>query len=182
MKIGPRELLFLIVLIAVPVMAYMYVFRPQNAEIETAKLEIQHKESELSQLASETARIKDLENEHREIRAQIDGIESRLPSDKDVDKILEQVADIARKNNLKLPKFKTDKPVRYAAYYELPLEMKLVGQFSSFYGFMLDLENLERITRMPDLDIKRSDKEEGGMEATFTLSIFFQSEDEGGSA
>lgn len=176
MRIGPRELLFLLVLIAVPVMAYVYVFRPQNAEIETAKLEIQHKEQELTQLASETARATDLAQEYEEISSNIRSIESRLPSDKDVDKLLKQVADMARQNRLKLPKFKTDKPVRYASYYELPLEMKLVGQFSSFYGFMLDLENLERITRIPNLDIKRSDKEEGGMEAMFTLSIYFQAE------
>lgn len=182
MRIGPREMLFLIVLIAVPVMSYLYVFRPDNIEINTAKLEIQHKEQELSQLSNETSRMTDLEKEYREIRSDIAKVESRLPSDKDVDKILQQVADLARQNNLKLPKFKTSTPVKYASYYELPLEMKLVGQFSNFYSFMLDLENLERITRMPDLDLKRIDKDSSGMEATFTLSIFFQSEGDGGAA
>lgn len=177
MRFGPRELLFLLVLLSLPVLSYWYIFRAQNAHIEEAMLEIQHKEEMLQRLSEATARTADLALANEEIRKSIELIESRLPTDREVDVILQQVADLARAHDLRLPKFKTDRPVRYASYNELPLEMQMVGQFANFYSFMLDLEKLERITRVPNLDIKRSDRSPGEMEATFTLSIYFESAD-----
>lgn len=177
MRFGPRELLFLLVLLAVPVLSYLYLFKPRNAEIEQAKLEIQHKEKMLEKLAETTKRTADLAKANQEIRDSIATIEGRLPSGKEVDVILEQVAELARSHDLKLPKFKTEKPVPYGSYNELPLDMKISGSFASFYSFMLDLEKLERITRVPDMDIRRNDKDDAQMEANFTLSIYFQHND-----
>lgn len=177
MRFGPRELLILLVLIAMPLASYWYVFRPRNEVIEQAKLEIQHKEQMLQKLSEATARTADLAAANEEIKKGIEVIESRLPSDREVDRILQQVADLARGHDLKLPKFKTEKPVTYATYNELPLEVKIVGNFESFYAFLLELENIERITRVPQLDITRSDRDEGQMEATFTLSIYFETGD-----
>lgn len=177
MRFGPRELVILLVLVAMPLASYWYVFRPRNEVIEQAKLEIVHKEQMLQKLSEATARTADLVAANEEIKKGIEVIESRLPSDREVDVILQQVADLARGHNLTLPKFRTDKPVKYATYNELPLEVKIVGDFESFYAFMLDLENIDRITRVPELDIIRSDKEEGQMEANFTLSIYFETGD-----
>jgi len=177
MRFGPRELLILLVLIAMPLASYWYVFRPRNEVIEQAKLEIQHKEQMLQKLSEATARTADLAAANEEIKKGIEVIESRLPSDREVDRILQQIADLARSHDLRLPKFKTDKPVPYASYNELPLEVKITGEFEAFYAFMLDLENIERITRVPELDVSRADKEEGQMEATFTLSIYFETGD-----
>lgn len=174
MRFGTRELMILLVLAAMPLASYWYVFKPRNEVIEQAKLEIQHKEQMLQKLSEATARTEDLNAANEEIRKSIETIESRLPSDREVDRILEQVADLARGHGLKLPRFKTDKPTQYASYHELPLEMKIVGEFEAFYAFLLDLENIDRITRVPQMDIVRSDKEGGSMEATFTLSIYFE--------
>ena len=37
MRIGLREMIFLIVLLAVPVASFVYVFRPRNDEIRRVK-------------------------------------------------------------------------------------------------------------------------------------------------
>jgi type IV pilus assembly protein PilO len=63
-------------------------------------------------------------------------------------------------------------------YMEQPLEMKTSGDFNGFYQFMTKLEQLPRITRVPDMKLARSDKTNGVMTAEFTLSIYFQDENE----
>ncbi len=178
MRFGPRELFFIIVLLAVPVAAWWFVFRPQNEEIEQAKNEISHKEQMLRDLDQATAQTDSLAAANEEIRSAIELIEARLPTTKEVDVILEQVADIATGNKLELVKVKSEKPETFSTYMEQPLEMEIKGPFEGFYSFLLDLEQLERITRMPRLEIKRSDKEDGVIQATFTLSIYFESESE----
>jgi type IV pilus assembly protein PilO len=174
MRFGWREFVFLFVLVAMPVSSYWFVFRPQNEEIQTAKKEIEHKELMLERLSEATAQRTSLEEENEQIASAIDLVEGRLPDDKEVEVILEQVAELARKSRLLLPKVKTQKPVAAARYMEQPIEMEMRGDFDRFYAFLLKLEKLDRITRMLDLELERVDQEDGFMTATFTLSIYFQ--------
>lgn len=176
MKFGFRELVFVFVLLAMPVSSYWFVFRPQNEEIEAAKKEIEHKELLLEKLAAATQQSADLQRANEEISDAISLVESRLPNNKEVEVILEQVAELARKSKLELPKVKAGKPVAAARYMEQPLEMTMQGDFDDFYEFLLKLERLDRITRILDLNLERLDKENGSMVATFTLSIYFEPE------
>ncbi len=177
MRFGIRELVFVLVLLAVPLASFWFVFRPQNTEISQAKKEIEHKEQMLQSLAAATAKTADLAKANEEIRRAIELIEARLPTNKEVDVVLDQVAEIAAGRKLDLQKVKSEKPVRAAAYMEQPLEMKITGPFEGFYSFLLDVEQLDRITRMPKMKVKRSDKVDGVVEATFTLSIYFESDE-----
>ena len=60
MRFGFRELVFFIVLLAVPVAAYFYVFKPRNAEIGRANTEIIVKQARLDTLAAVAANIDDI--------------------------------------------------------------------------------------------------------------------------
>lgn len=181
MRFGLRDLIFLVVLLGVPLASFWFVFKPQNAEIGQAKKEIEHKEQMLQSLAAATSQTADLVKANEEIGKAIELIEARLPTTKEVEVILQQVAEIAVSNKLTLVKVKSEKPVQAAAYMEQPLTMEVSGPFEGFYSFLLDLERLDRITRMPDLKVKRADKEDGKIEATFTLSIYFESAKEPGA-
>ena len=174
MRFGPREFVFFLVLLAVPLASWWFVFKAQNEEIAQANQEIEHKKSMLEKLDAATSQTDDLAKVNQDIWREIQVIESRLPSDKDVDVILQQVAQIALDNNLRLPKVKSAKPVSAAKYMEQPLEMKIEGDFDAFYTFLLEVERLDRITRMPELVIKRSNDVDGVIEAEFTLSIYFE--------
>lgn len=181
MNFGLRELVFVAVLIAMPVSSYWFVFRPQNDEIEQARMEIDHKEQMLQKLETATARNEDIQRANTEIAAGIETIESRLPSDKEVEVVLEQIANLARESRLELPKVRTKKPVPSSTYMEQPIEMTMKGNFGDFFVFLLSVEQMERITRMPDLKIKKVDGSDGGMEASFTLAIYFEPDMVGGA-
>lgn len=176
MRFRFREIVFFAVLLGVPTASYLFVFRPQNSEISQARAEIQHKEQMLNELSVVLSQTKDLEALNNEIKSTIDMIESRLPSAKEVDVVLAQVAEIAIGHKLVLEKVKSRKPVPAASYMEQPLDMVITGDFGGFYSFLLDLEQLDRITRMPKLDIKRISEMDGDMKAEFTLSIYFEPE------
>ncbi|MEM1423505.1 MAG: type 4a pilus biogenesis protein PilO [Planctomycetota bacterium] len=173
-KFGIRELLFLAVLIAMPAASYWLVFKPQNREITEAKQEIEHKQLMLEKLDEATSQADDLEEQNAQIEASISLVESRLPGNKEVDVVLEQVAEIARKQKLTLKRVKRADPVPNAGYMEQPLEMDIEGDFDDFYVFLLEVEKLERITRMFELSIEGDDQNEGAMTAEFTLSIYFE--------
>jgi type IV pilus assembly protein PilO len=187
MNFGIRELIFLAILLAVPAASFFYVFKPRNDEIKTALVEIEQKQRKLNELEQVTKKIEDIGLEIEKGREAIQLIVQKLPDERDVAGILEQITDIASNTRLGVKSIKTNKPVPAAAYMELPLEMVIEGEFEGFYQFLLQVENLPRITRIHDMKIARVQptsrtpgERTSGMKAEFTLSIFF--EESGSSA
>lgn len=183
MNIGLRELIFFAVLLAVPVASYLYVFQPRNEEIAQARAEIEIKQARLDKLEEVLARIDDIGLAIEAGRESIEVIEAKLPREQDVEGILEQVWQIANRNELEVDSVTSEPPVPAAMYRELPLRVVMEGPFDGFYNFLLELETLPRITRVHRMKLERLDEKEkssqdsltpGSTRAEFTLSIYFE--------
>lgn len=175
MRFGFRELLFILVLIAMPVASWWFVFKPKNEHISAAEREMLAKQQKLQQLQLATKQIENLGEEIDKLTKAIELFEAKLPAEKEVEVILKEVWQVAAKHELKPRSVRADKPIKAARYSELPLKMVIAGDFDGFYAFLLDLEKLSRITRVPDMVLDKLEKgDDGQMEATFTLSIFFE--------
>lgn len=173
MRIGPREGLTFAAVLAIPLASYALVFRPQNAAIEAARQEMEHKRERLEQLRRETSQNADLARANAEIAARVAEIEDRLPNGKGVDRIVKQVSDLAVIAGLEPPTLKSGKPLEAAQYGEQPLEMTTRGDFPGLYRFLQSLEQMPRVTRITNMRIQRDEKS-GGVSIAFTLSIYFR--------
>lgn len=176
MGLGIRQFIFLVVLLAVPLASYFMVFKPQNVEIGKAKKEIEIKQAMLDKLRSATAKTADLELANAEIKKSIEAIESRLPSTKELDIVLREVAIIAGKCGLKVPTFKKNDRNQQAGGLarEQPLDVEITGDFDGFYRFLQDLEKIPRITKLQDMKLTRVDDADGNIKAAFTLTVYYQ--------
>ena len=68
MNTALRQLLFFVVLLALPIASYFLVFKPQNVEIEKARKEIDHKQSMLDKLRLATAQSDDLARANDQVK------------------------------------------------------------------------------------------------------------------
>jgi type IV pilus assembly protein PilO len=177
-----RDLAFVAVLIAVPIASYFFVFAPRNEEIAKARAEINAKNVRLENLRRLTSRIGDLGREIVEREEELERLNQKLPDREGVDRILEQVTQLAQKSNLAVRSVKGEKVVPAGMAMELPLKTTIEGNFDGFYQFLLDVEALPRITRVHSMKISklgmgpRDNPDEmvgGSMRAEFTLSIYF---------
>ena len=181
MRFGIRELIFLIVLLAVPVASFWYVFKPRNEEIAQAKSEIEVKKTKLARLDDETARMEDIGLMIERGRERIQLIEAKLPRLQDVESILEQIWQLAERNKQIIKSVKSEKPIPAALHMEQPLKIEMEGDFDGFYSFLLELENLPRITRIHQMKLVKAigagvqahDASNSAMKAEFILSIYF---------
>ena len=174
MKLGPRELAVLALVLAIPVASYLLVFSPQNRDIAGAQLEISHKKEMLDSLRSETSRNDDLADANNKIDSRINEIEARLPGTKELDNMVRQISDLAVTSGLTSPTLVSGKPIEAGTYWEQPLKVTTTGNFTGYYRFLQKLERMPRITRIPDFDLLRDPKIDGDVKIEFTLSIFFQ--------
>jgi type IV pilus assembly protein PilO len=180
MRLGAREAIFLALVLAVPLAAWWMVFQPRQEQIRAARIEVEEKQEKLQRLSQVSARIEDLRASIGEGRAALEQLERRIPDRSGIDAVLEQITRIAMNHQLVIRSIKGDRPTSAPLYSELPLQISIEGEFDGFYRFLLDLEGLDRITRVHHLRMTRvvegralPTDPEPGLRIEMTMSIFF---------
>jgi type IV pilus assembly protein PilO len=181
MKFGIRELVFLMVLLGLLASTYFFVFAKADQKRTALRQEIMTKERALNDLRQSTTGIDDLNVKIEDLRKAITYFESKLPQEKEFDKILREVSQMAEANALSTKTVRTLKSERNAGYSEQPIQMSVTGNFNGFYTFLLQLEKLPRITRITNLTLQKLQDKDGEMQASMTLSIFFEADGNGSS-
>ncbi|AQT69573.1 Pilus assembly protein, PilO [Anaerohalosphaera lusitana] len=174
MSTGFRKLIFFIVLIGLAYVAWAYMIKPANEDLKKQKAAVETKRAKLTQLENATRDAEDLSKQLTELDDAMSFFENKLPPKSEIHKVLENITMIAQKQGLKPKTIRTLKQKNTHGYVEQPLSMELSGNFSSYYQFLLEIENLDRISQIKELSLKKKSKFEGETEATFIVSIFFQ--------
>jgi len=169
-----RKAVFLILLLAVAWVGYRYMIKPANKNLAQAKQRLQTKLVKLSEFERATAAADGLAKQLEQLQEAIGFFESKLPPKSEIHKVLEQVTVIAQKQGLKTKTIRALQKKDNSGYIEQPLKMGLVGNFNSFYSFLLELEKLPRIMKIRELELDKDVKEDGQIAADFIVSIFFQ--------
>ncbi len=173
MKLGIRELLFFGLLAAMPIGSYFWIFKPANENWKLHREQYQQQTEKLQELTKALQKIDDLNTEVEKLAEAVSFFESKLPGRHEIHKVLEDVTRIADKQKLETRLFKTEKTKPFSLYNEQPIEMELYGSFESFYQFLLDLEQMQRITKVSKMEISKDENVPGAMTVKFVLSIFY---------
>jgi len=186
MKFGLRESVFMVMLVSLPLGAWWLVFRPQNARNEHMTAQIEAKQKKLRALNQVTATIGDLQ---KEIAAQEDAFryfQKKLPNEKEIDKVLQEIWRTAELNELKTKSIRTLTRTGNGAAaspdgpHEQPIAVQLEGRFTGFYTFLQAIENQPRIMRITKMSLKTEEKDnDGNVVANFEMSVFFEKEGKG---
>lgn len=184
MRIGPRELLFLVVLASVPVASWFFVFEPRNRDIAEARAEIDSMQATLAQLNEVNQEVGDLGEAVSASEIRLASFRRNIPDAEEVDEMLAELDAIGVRNSLNVKSIRTLKQVDIDGYSELPLNLDVEGEFLGIYRFLSDIENLPRITRVSDLQISRDlvgglsaigeEPRPGLVDMTLTLVIYFE--------
>ena len=183
MNMGKREILFLLVLAAVPLSAWFFVFQPRNEDIRESRAEINAMQATLTQLNDLNRSVGDLGEAISNAELRLSRFRENIPDAEEVDDLLSEIDAIGVRNHLDVKSVRTLTQVDVDGYSELPLSLKIEGHFAGVYQFLVDLETLSRITRVREFEIKRNlvDKDaqkslEESVAMDLTLVIYFEEE------
>ncbi len=174
MSSGLRKFLFFLIVVGVTCLAYRYMIKPANKALSDQKSRLESKAAKLAELKQAVAAAKDLNEQLRMLQEAVEFFESKIPPTSQIHRVLEQVTVIAQKQGLEPKTIRTLAKKNNSGYIEQPLQMQLVGNFNSFYSFLLELERLPRIMKIRKLELKKQKVGEGQIVADFIVSIFFQ--------
>jgi type IV pilus assembly protein PilO len=174
MTSGLRKAVFFVSLIAVAWAAYQYMIKPANQHLAEQKQRLAANLAKLAEFEKATAAAEDLSRQLEHLQEAIDFFESKLPPTIEIDKVLQDITVIGEKQGIKCKTIRRLGKKDNSGYVEQPLEMKLEGDFDSFYSYLLELEKLPRIMKVRELELEKQAKSEGRVSVNFVVSIFFQ--------
>jgi type IV pilus assembly protein PilO len=166
--------LFLLVMLT---LGYFFAASYVGNQIDERNKEIQQLAAEKADLEKKKAEIDKVEKEIEEMREAVASFEGRLPTDKEVPRLLSQFQKIAEMSGIKYHLVKAEPIVEKDLYIQLPYSLKVRGTYPELGEFLRSLEFGDRFIRVDDIKIDEED--EGDSEANFVISTFmFITEDE----
>jgi Tfp pilus assembly protein PilO len=164
-----------VLLLVMPIAAYMFLFKPLNQQKDEALQDTRLKQQKLAELAGAMAHTKDLPAEIDNLKKAIAFLEERLPNEKQMDQVLQEVWEKAKVNNLNIKSVRNPKQIDGANYSEQQIKMVIEGPFyPGFFKFLSDVEALPRLTKINEMNIKTDEKNTGSITAELTLTIYFE--------
>ena len=152
---GPKILVLVAVLIAIPVAGYFFLWQDQIAEIE--KGVAQEESLKKDYLAKKTQAVNlDLHKQQlREIDTQFGALLKQLPNKAQMDALLVDINQAGLSRGLQFELFRPAGAESAREFYsERPISLKLIGTYHDMGGFAADVGQLPRIVTLGDVSIE----------------------------
>lgn len=195
MKFGTRELVFVLLLFAVPSSVYFLIFKPRKeAEVRMIQ-ESRDRQEKLEDLNRARAiASRNLRDHIDMLRQLLKIVRSRQPGEEDATRILHGLDMLANSNRLQAEtttntaggssRSRRGRNSRQASvlggpgkrYVVKRIRMTVQGAYFDFYAFLQALENQPRIIRVTRMTINKlkRDQQQGHIRAIMDLEIFFK--------
>jgi len=152
----PKSQLYLLIALVVGgvLAAYVYLLMmPLWEEKGKHETTLQKLRTDLRQKQQIAANRPKLEAEIQALEKQLADALVRLPEEKEIPKLLTQVNTLGQQNGLEFLLFRPGTPAKKGFYAELPIDMRVEGQYHALGGFLDRVSKLERIVNVSDIKI-----------------------------
>jgi len=175
MQFGWRTFIFVVLLLAMLVVSYPLLFKPLREQRDLAVAQIAEKQRKLHDLDVLKKNTAITRKEVEQWQEAIKTLENRLPAATEMDKVLNDIWEKAKANNLTVKSVRNSKPVEGANYNEQPIRMLIEGPFNpGFYTFLSQVEEMQRLTKISEMKIDTDAKRNKNVTADLTLTIYYE--------
>lgn len=151
----PRALLAMASLLAVIGAGAWLVWTPQSEDLERGRQTEQRLRAEFESKVAQAQNLDSLRKQKAEIEAELGRLERQLPGKAEMDALLSAISQAGIARGLQFELFKPG-PLQFGDYYaELPIEIRLSGDFHALASFVSDIANMPRIVTLDRIAIAR---------------------------
>jgi type IV pilus assembly protein PilO len=163
---APKLLVLLAILVALPVAGYLLVWQDQMDELDRGIA--QEETLKKDYLAKKTQAVNlDLHKQQlREIDTQFGALLKQLPNKSQMDALLVDINQAGLSRGLQFELFRPAGSEAAREFYsELPISLKVIGNYHDMGGFAADVGQLPRIVTLNDVSI------EAGRDGNLTMDV-----------
>lgn len=158
--IWPMPIKVLVLLLVFGLMlggGYWFFVKDLYAEVERAADREQELRQEYERKAYRVANLDRYRQQMVEMEETFGALVRQLPSDTEVPGLLEDITNTALSSGLDLQEFALQDEVEKDFYVELPINIRVRGNYHEMAGFVSSVAGLPRIVTLHDFSISRSD-------------------------
>ncbi|MFI0456090.1 MAG: type 4a pilus biogenesis protein PilO [Candidatus Thiodiazotropha endolucinida] len=176
---------FVVILVAVLVLVagYYLIIEDDIASLEAVQKEEQKLRADFVKKQSKAANLEAYRKQLEEMKQSFGTMLRQLPDKTEVAELLVDVSQTGLASGLEFELFKPLDEVPREFYAELPIQVKVTGQYHEFGHFISGLAALPRIVTIHDIKISRTSKGDADadllLEATAKTFRYLDEEEEG---
>jgi len=157
-------------LLLVVTLVYFVALSFLKEQVRDLRAEIVTTQTELAEARAIAAKRDGLLMELEEVRNNISSFEERLPTDKEVPKLLSQFQQIAELSGVKYQSITAEPIDEKELYVRIPFKVKVKAKYPEIGKFLSSLEFGNRFIKVENLEI--GPEREGASEADFVICTF----------
>ena len=136
---------------------YEYVFAPKREAFSQIRTKLENLETQVNDARAVVA-----QNDTTELRLELERVtkelalvESLLPTNEDLPKLLESVSRVAMRNGVKSAMFEPSAPIQHELYRELPYKMMVRCGYHQLASFLADVSSFHRVIKPTGVSLSR---------------------------
>ena len=159
--------IFLLIMIS---LAYFFVAGILNEQIKQAEEQVIEAQAKLSETRAIAAKKDGLLEDLREVRARIATFEGKLPTEKELPRLLNQFQKNAEHSGVKYRSITAEPIDEQELYVRVPFKVKVEGAYGEVGEFLKSLEFGDRFIKVENIEI--GPEEKGRSKASFIISTY----------
>lgn len=184
-RVTARQKLILLVLLLIVVNFgfYKYLYTGRAGEMKALSADVVRLQQSINTKKALVSDMEKIKRERAELQEKYTKILDRLPEEKEIPRLLRQVATVASRSGLEVVIFKQKNPLDQELYREIPVEVSINGAYQSLWGFLNQLSQIPRIVNVGELHAKAVENPDGRNAITASLvATVFQSHSKEGAS
>lgn len=154
----PRASLLVGLLVAVLAIAWAGYWRTQIEELEAGRAREVQLRTQYVEKLKQAVNLEALRAQKEQVSQYVNLLEKQLPSKAEMDALLSDINQAGVGRGLQFELFKPGQVVVRQFYAELPISIKLVGDYHDLGAFASDVSNLARIVTLRDMNVQLQEK------------------------
>jgi Tfp pilus assembly protein PilO len=152
---------------------YLFEYRPAMQKRAELRMQIDAKRNELLASKTLTEGNADLALSVEKLKYQLGPFDMKMPKQADLGQFFREVTEISQSTRLRGWDITHGSPSRSNLFGELPIKLKFTGEFLNVVSFLRQVEDMKRLTRVRDINIKTMNAKLGHVEVELTMNIYF---------
>lgn len=160
--IAPRALLFVAVAVLVVLGGWYFFVQPEDEKLASAQSQEQQLRQSYTQKVTQAVNLDALKKQLEQVQQYVTQLEKQLPGKAEMDALLSDINQAGLGRSLQFELFKPGVSTPKEYYAELPIQIKMTGNYHDMGLFAGDLANLPRIVTLNDIQVAPEKAKDGG--------------------
>ncbi len=154
----PKTMLLTALLASLVLVGWVAYWRGLLEELDSGRMQEEQLRAEFTEKVKKAVNLDDLRKQKVQVEQYVGVLEKQLPSRAEMDALLTDINQAGVGRGAQLQLFKPGQVQIKDYYAELPISVKVVGNYHDLGSFSSDIANLPRIVTLNNLSITRQNK------------------------